>query len=270
MMKTKTSPANHKKNWTDEELAYLKEQWGTTPIIKIANYLNRTTTSIQRKACRLGLGNFLNNGEYITFRQLLKALQLNECNSSAKIAWIKPRNFPIKYKKVNTTSFEIVYIKDFWIWAEQNQDTLDFSKLEPLILGEEPEWVDKKRKSDSTKANTIKTSDWTDYEDNQLINLVKEYRYTTKELSNILHRTESAILTRLRNLNIKYRPIPEDKHKKWTKEEDEILIKAIQTETNWISIAKLIPNHSEKAIKSKAYLMFKTQKLNKIKKLLSD
>lgn len=268
-METKTYLLNHNKRWTDEEIHILQELWGTKSISYIAKKLNRTPVSVHRKAERLKLGAFLDNGDYISYKQLLEVLGFTY-NTPHKLAWVRDRNFPVKEKKVNNSYRKVVYLNEFWQWAEKNQDALDFSKLEYLILGKEPDWVDKKRKSDSTKANTIKTSDWTDYEDNQLINLVKEYRYTTKELSNILHRTESAILTRLRNLNIKYRPIPEDKHKKWTKEEDEILIKAIQTETNWISIAKLIPNHSEKAIKSKAYLMFKTQKLNKIKKLLSD
>lgn len=270
MMKTKTFPANHKKNWTDRELNYLKEYWGEVSIKSIANNLKRTAVSVQRKANRLGLGNFLDNGDYITFRQLLRALQINECNSSDKIAWTKSRNFPIKHKKVNTTSFEIVYLKDFWQWAEQNQDVLDFSKLEPLLLGKEPDWVAKKRTSDSIKANKIKTNLWTEYEDNQLINLVKEYKYTTKELSNILHRTESAIRKRLENLNCKYRPLPEPKHNNWTDEEVNILIKALKEETNWIAIKQLIPNHSEKAIKSKCYIMFNTQKLINIKKLLSE
>ena len=178
--------------------------------------------------------------------------------------------FTCKLRQKRKTYRKIVYLNEFWQWAEKNQDALDFSKLEYLILGKEPEWVFKKRKSDSIKTNTAKTTAWTEYEDNQLINLVKEYRYTIKELSYILHRTESAIQKRLENLGCLYRPIPEPKHNDWTDEEVDILLKALKEETNWTAIKQLIPNHSEKAIKGKCYMMFKTQKLNNIKKLLSE
>ena len=267
-METKTYLLNHNKRWTDEEIHILQELWGTKSISYIAKKLNRTPVSVHRKAERLKLGAFLNNGDYISYKQLLEVLGFTY-NTPHKLAWVKDRNFPVKEKKVNNSYRKIVYLNEFWQWAEKNQDALDFSKLEYLILGKEPDWVAKKRKSDSIKTNTIKTTAWTEYEDNQLINLVKEYKHTIKELSNILHRTESAIQKRLENLGCLYRPIPEPKHNNWTDEEVSILLKALKEETNWIAIKQLIPNHSEKGIKGKCYIIFKTQKLNNIKKLLS-
>lgn len=257
------------KRWTNDEIEYLKESWGTIPISKIATTLSRTKLSVHRKAERLKLGAFLDNGDYISYKQLLEVLGFTY-NSPYKLAWVRDRNFPVKEKKVNNSYRKIVYLNEFWQWAEKNQDVLDFSKLEYLILGKEPEWVAKKRNSDFIRTNDIKTSLWTEYEDNQLINLVKEYKYTTKQLSNILHRTESAIKKRLENLNCKYRPIPEPKHNNWTNTEVFILLKALKEETNWTAIKHLIPNHSERGIKGKCYIMFKTQKLNNIKKLLSE
>lgn len=258
------------KHWTEEELFFLKENWGTMPMPKIAKRLNRTPTAIQRKVCRLHLGNFLNNGDYITFNQLLKALGKNCSNPIHRMLWVTERNFPIQTKQVNNKSYNVVKIEDFWKWCEHNQDILDLTKLEPLMLGPEPEWLENKRKSDFIKNKYNKNTPWTDYEDNQLINTVKEYKYTTKELANILHRTEASIHWRLRKLNCKYRPLMESTANKWTDGETALLLTLLKTETNWVVIFKQFPNHSEKAVKSKAYTMFKTQDLNKIKQLLSE
>ena len=98
--------------------------------------------------------------------------------------------------------------------------------------------------------------------------MVKEYKYTTKELANTLHRTEASIHWRLRKLNCKYRPLMESTANKWTDSETTLLLTLLKTETNWVVISKQFPNHSEKAVKSKVYTMFKTQDLKKIKQLL--
>ena len=55
---------------------------------------------------------------------------------------------------------------------------------------------------------------------------------------------------------------------KWTDGETALLLTLLKTETKWVVISKQFPNHSEKAVKSKAYTMFKTQNLNEIKQLL--
>lgn len=254
--------------WTDKETEYLRESWGTVDISRIAKKLNRTEIAILRKAERLKLGAFLNSGEYITFNQLLKALHLDQRNTSEKIAWVKNRNFPVKKKKVVNAYFNIVYLDDFWKWAEHNQDMLDFSKLDELVLGKEPEWVKCKRNSDAIRTNTIRTSLWTEYEDNKLINLLKTYRYSYKDLSKILGRTEDAIKTRILKLRLKYRPLKMDNHTKWTEEEINILISALHTESNYEAIGHKLPRRSVKAIKSRVALMYGTCKLNEVKNIL--
>ena len=259
-----------RRRWTDEEVYFLKENWGSLSVPKIAEKLNRTEISVFRKVSRLKLGTFLESGDYITFRQLLNALHIDYNNHPQRTSWITNRGFPLKTKKVNTKSFYIVSISEFWKWAEHNQDVLDFSKLEELTLGKEPEWVKNKRKSDSIRANSVKTSLWTDYEDVQLINLLKTYKYTYADLSRILNRTEDAVKTRILKLGIKYRPLKMDNHNKWTNEELTIFISSLQTDTNYEAISFKLPNRSVKALKSKAYLLYGTQKLNEVKEILMN
>ena len=252
------------KPWTTEEISFLQDSWGTKPIDSIAKQLNRSPISIQRKANRLNLGAWLDSGDYITLNQLWKTLGLGNGNGYRKISWIEKRAFPIKYKRSTKRRTQIVFIKDFWKWAEDNLDILDLSKLEPLSLGEEPKWVDSKRINDRMKHIQVQNTSWTTYEDNKLLDMLKSYRYTTKQIANYLHRTEQAVLQRINKLNVPYRPIPESKHNKWTDEEVTILKDKLLQGYNYVHITEYIPNHSEKAIKSKVYQMYGTQDLRKI------
>ena len=54
------------KNWTKQEEEYLTENWGTLSVARIAKNLGRTENAIIVRKCRLGLGAFLDNGEYVT------------------------------------------------------------------------------------------------------------------------------------------------------------------------------------------------------------
>ena len=58
------------RTWTKEEINYLRDKYGQTPIKQIAKNLNRTPSAIRNKVTKLGLGSFLENGDYITFNQL--------------------------------------------------------------------------------------------------------------------------------------------------------------------------------------------------------
>lgn len=254
--------------WTEEDVIYLQERWGVKPVPYIAKHLNKSIIAIRSMANRLGLGPWLTSGDYITLNQLWKTLGLGNGNNYRQISWIQNRDFPVIYKKVNTKTYQVVYIKDFWNWAKYNQDILDLSKLEPLSLGKEPKWVETKRLQDRQKNIYITRDNWTTYEDNKLIDMLKSYRYTTNQIATTLHRTEQAVTQRINSLGIKYRPLPEDKHNKWSDDEISLLIELLNTCSHYTLISNKIPNHSEKAIKSKVYKMFGTQDLQKVKKLL--
>ena len=52
----------HRKKWSNEDLDYLKEHWGITPIKNMAKNLRRSENGIVVKARRLKLGAFLDSG----------------------------------------------------------------------------------------------------------------------------------------------------------------------------------------------------------------
>ncbi|NGT65557.1 hypothetical protein [Clostridium perfringens] len=206
--------------WTEEDINYLREKWGLVSVDVIAQKLNRTVISVRKKASYLKLGKWIDNIQYIKFRELIMALGYSESGYCYLKKKFKLLNFPMMSKKVSKMKVEVVDIEEFWKWAEKNKSELNFANFNEGVLGKEPNWVKEKRKSDQinpAKVNVKKR--WTKEEDNLLIAKVKSNTYTYKMISEDLFRTESAIKRRLMDLNVPYRPIPEG-WKPWSEEEE--------------------------------------------------
>ena len=214
--------AHHHRPWTEEEEEFLAENWGMFSMEHIAKKLNRTPHAIQIRAVKLGLGPFLESGDYITLNQLLLQLRGYNGRTYTVKQWIE-KGLPVKTKKVKSSSFKVVNLDDFWKWAEKNRTLIDFSMLEENALGKEPQWLKDQRKAD-IKMKKFKRGPWTKAEDKRLINLLREFRWTYREISEKLNRTEGAIKRRMLDLGLKERPVRMSNHNPWTKEEEEIVI----------------------------------------------
>ena len=239
------------KPWSTSELDYLAEKWSVVSIPTIANHLGRSVNAVKLRAYHDRLGSQLHSGEYITFNQLVVAV--GKWHSQLKATWI-PKGLPIKYKKQITKSFRIIYIKDFWEWAEHHKDLLEFSTFEPLALGEEPEWVKEKRKADFYAAKYIKTP-WTAAQDARLIYMLNAYRYGYREISADLRRTEGAIKRRFHDLNLKQRPIKADNHTLWTNAEVRTLVDMRAKGYGYENIAEKLGTRSALAVRGKVERM---------------
>lgn len=257
------------KNWTIEEKEYLEDNWGLKSVPTIAKNLNRSIDAVVVMKNRIGLGSFLDSGEYITFNQLKLALNINGGSGYKNISWVKNRNFPIKTKKVLNNSFQVVYLEDFWKWAEQYQTFIDWFKVEKNILGKEPEWVDQQRKISYKTKRIIKMTPWTNIEDEYLKSLISEYKYSYKEIAEKLSRTEGAIIRRCQDLNIKGRPIKADNHIKWTYEELIKLRELLLNRTSYELMSKEI-GRGTKAIRGTVYRLYGTENIDKAARMLGN
>lgn len=258
------------KNWTIKEKSYLIDNWGTVSVPTLCKKLKRSENAIMVMKNRLDLGPFLECGDYISWNQLQIALGLGLSGSGYKItSWIRNRNFPLHIKRVNNNSFKIVYIEEFWKWAKDNRDFLDFSKFEENVLGEEPEWVKVKRRIDFEKNRKYVRTPWTAAEDSKLIFLLKQYKYTYDELSKILRRTNGAIQRRICDLGLKDRPVKADNHIKWTDADFELLGKLIKSGYGYDLIAESI-GKSCKAVRGRVYSMYLTENLDMVRKYIGD
>mgnify|MGYP000919100084 CR=1 FL=1 len=258
------------RNWTADEIDYLESNWGTVSIPCICQKLNRSENAIIVRARRLGLGAFLDNGDYVTFNQLRLALGITGGGRYMLTSWIKNRNFPVKNKLCNKNRFRIVYLHDFWKWAYENQAFLDFSRFKKYALGEEPDWVQQKRSRDFQKAITYKNTPWTKQEDDRLKHLLSLQKYSYTEISKMLMRTVGAIQKRCSDLKIKERPVKADNHNLWTEQQINTLSSLIKSGYNYEAIHNQIPDKSVKAIRGFIYRFYVTESLDKVRAYICD
>lgn len=205
------------RTWTKEEKNYLENKWGTVSVSYIARKLGRTENSVLCKAQRMKLGSRMLANDDMTFNELLKALGQQGSYSWLRDKYINKYGLPVKKRG----KYLKIKIDDFWKWAEQHKQILNFCHFEENMLGKEPEWVKEKRKADLKNPRKVNNNrPWSKEDDALLIQKTKSCRYTYKDLSKELHRTENAIKRRLYDLGVPYRPVPMDTHVKWTDEEN--------------------------------------------------
>lgn len=131
--------------WTDEELDYLIDNYGSFSIPGLAKKLNRSIDSIINKRNELDLGPFLEASGYMTLHVLYKALGISTGDSYRYTAWVENRDLPVVGKRVKDSVYQVIRIDHFWKWAYKNRSYLDFSNFKRYALGAEPDWVDKKK-----------------------------------------------------------------------------------------------------------------------------
>lgn len=257
------------RNWSQEDKQYLSDNWGALSMPTLMEKLNRSKNSIEVMKNRLKLGAFLENGEYVTLNQLLQAIGYSSSYSSSNAVWIRRRGFPVKYRRVNQNRFKVVYIEDFWIWAEKNQALLNFSHFEENALGKEPDWVKVKRKNDFEHRRKVKTDPWTPAEDEKLKRLLKQQKYTYLELSKIFGRTSGAIQRRCCDLKIMDRPVKADNHIEWTTEELQLLTSMIKQGYRYPAMSDAI-GKSDKAIRGIVFRYYLTENLDKVRDYIGN
>ena len=239
----------------------------------IAKHLDRTVNAVKVHVVRLGLGAVLANGDYVTFNQLMLTLTDNSQSYSYQMkSWVENRGLPVHTQRVDQCTWRVVYLDEFWAWAEQHRSFIDFSKLEPLALGKEPDWVPEQRRKDFQAFALQRKDPWTPDEDNQLIRLLKLHKYGYAELSEKLRRSEGAIVRRCRDLGLMERPVRADNHganAAWTDAHFQGLADGIRHGDSYPAIGKKI-GKSEKAIRGKVYFTYLTEDADKVRAMLGN
>lgn len=258
------------RNWTKEEKDYLAEHWGQFSVPSLCKRLNRSRNAIMVMAHKLNLGSFFDAAEYVTMHQLVLAIGYGASDGYKNKSWIENRGFPVRYKKHTEKVVKVVYLDDFWEWAEKNQSFLDFSNFEKDALGLEPEWADEKRKRDKLNLKENIKTPWTVQEDAYLKDLLKAQRFTYPEISKRLRRTEGAIQRRICDLELKERPVKADNHVLWTNEQIAVIGEAVKQGCNYEAIHKKVPDKSVKAIRGLMYRFYVTENLDKVRSYIGD
>lgn len=223
--------------WTREEVEYLEDRWGVASIKAISKNLGRSINAVKLKAQRIGLGDARYHFDGITLNQLMTAL---DKSYSSSVSWIKKYGLPVKTKIfANEHRVKVISYSEFWKWAEQHKELLNFSKMEVGILGSEPEWMVEKRRADMMRSQKTKRAEkWTVREDQLLRQMVSQKGMTYPKLASFFNRSESAIKRRLHDLEIKLRPERLNNHIKYTLEDVRKLIDMAQSGYSYETIAQ--------------------------------
>lgn len=268
-MRRKLTGWKHKP-WTEEEETYLSENWGHMPVPSLCKYLNRSKNAIMVRVHRLGLPPFLESGEYITLNQLVIAVTGSKASYSYKLkSWIENRGLPVHNKRNSKCTWRVVYLDEFWKWAEKNRSFIDFSKMEPMILGKEPDWVAEQRRQDFMSNANYRKDPWTPQEDARLKEYLRQFRYGYAELARMLGRSAGAIQRRICDLGLKERPVKADNHKSWEEWHFQTLADMIRAGYSYGAIGEVL-GKSEKAIRGRVYDFYRTENADKVRAMLGD
>lgn len=257
-----------KRPWTVEEEELLETLWGTISFDAMSKRLGRSVTAIKVRASRLNLGPFLLGSDYITFNQLSIALGRGTVSSYMLTSWVQNRGFPVHTKRRDKVSIRVVYLDEFWKWAEQNRSRIDFSNMEENVLGKEPDWVKEQRRHDYQRGRLCKTTPWTTTEDTRLAWMVKDGKSTYLDISRELRRNCGAIKKRLRILGIDGRPVKPELTA-WTDEQYGMFAEMIQEGCSYPAMAEVL-GRSEKALRGRAYDVYRTESLDKLGVLIGN
>ena len=256
------------RNWTEQETEYLCDNWGKLAVPTLCERLNRSQTAILLRVQRIGLPAFLESGDYITLNQLIAAVTGSDRSYSYKTtSWVKHRGLPVHSKRNNKCSFKIVYVDEFWRWAEKNRSFIDFWKMQPLILGKEPPWVADQRRKDFAAFSMQRKDPWTTLDDQRLTHLLKQHKYGYAQLSEQLQRSAGAIQRRCADLGLKERPVKADNHNPWSDTDFQILADGIRSGASYPEISLLV-GRSEKALRGRIYETYRTEVPDKVRSMI--
>lgn len=182
-----------RRNWTVEEIEFIKENLGYMKVSTIAKKLERTEASVTVKMKRLGFSNTKSFCGQLTMHELATLLKVD--GKSVKL-WIENHGLPFTKRATRATKkFYFINPVDFWQWAYDNKDRIDFSKIERQCIIPEPDWVEQERLTQKE----IIYKHWTTNEITVMLNLIKGGK-TFRDIGENLNRSPISIRRKYQRL----------------------------------------------------------------------
>lgn len=200
-------PKNNQRVWDESDKQLLREMWGEgLPLSYIARKLGRSEKTCVNRAYQMGLPPYTEIGTFILVKHICKAIMPGTTSYRHYMLRWKAAGLPVRKMKTLNYAFWVTTLEDFWKWAKTHQDLLNFSRLEPLSLGKEPDWVAKKRKEDTNKRPPQRP--WSEYETAKVERLVRTGRTDYEALAAEFGRSRQSVekkAMRIRERNRKRR-----------------------------------------------------------------
>lgn len=208
------------KKWTQEEIDYLTEKWGTVKINSIATKLNRSEKAIILKAKKLKLGGCYQASGKLSANQVAKILNIDP--HTITDYWISKCKLKATKKVLMQQECYFIDLETLMKWLKTNEDKWDSRRVEIYALGTEPKWLKEKRKKDQDMPER-RFHKWTKKEDDMLIsyiNVGKKHR----EIAEIINRSKDSVTRRVSRLKAQ-KLLYKNAYVPWTEKEDKMLLK---------------------------------------------
>lgn len=113
-----------RREWTEQEIIYLKSRYLKQPVSVTAKKLNRTEYSVKRKAIKIGLKHYCT--DYLSAKLLAKCFVVD---TTVPIRWIEKLGLPAKKVVCETQTRYLIDPDDFWKWAEEYKDKINWTNF---------------------------------------------------------------------------------------------------------------------------------------------
>lgn len=213
-------------------------------------WLGRTKIAVRNKAMALGLGQQIYGGG-----ETLSIKMINNAFGKVTVSHItadrmEKTGLKVKRFKFGRVNRYCVRIDDFWAWLKLNQGYYPVTKLEPLALGPEPDWVEAARRAGRAYPILNAGKPWTQHDDMLLLSMVRNRR-PIGEICAALKRTENAVRSHAAGdwrIDLSY--AAHTQRRPWTDEEKRQLIEMAQAGRCSMDIAVRL-DRSERMVRLK-------------------
>ena len=177
--------------WSDNDVEYLKENWGSKTVPIMSKFLKRTPYAVRRKAVKMELG-----GRKINYT-LNEVGILLDIDAKAVKRWGE-KGLIITRAKTDAKIYSIK-LEDLEEFLKNYKGYWDSRKMKYSLWITEPDWFKQKKKEDQD----IPKKHFHRWDDSQDIKLVELFfkGIEPKEIGEIIGRSETTIKQRLRIIN---------------------------------------------------------------------
>ena len=174
-----------RKDWSDNEIEYLRENIGKIKVDTIAQHLNRSRNSVILKMKRLGIRNTREQYGRLTAGELAGLLHVD---GGTVRNWIDNHGLPSMRRTTDSSKrFRFIVNESFWKWAYENKEKIHFASIEKHSIPPEPDWVEELRKHHPTYQNKAYNK-WT-LEEERCLYKLRSSGMRFKEISKQMNRS---------------------------------------------------------------------------------
>lgn len=179
-----------RREWTEHEEKYMKRYYLNQPSEVTAKKLDRTIYSVRRKAAIMGLNHYTDQLNAKTIAGCFN------CDFSVVLKWIE--KYGLHARKVickNQTRYS-VSPGDFWQWAENHKELINWARYEQKSIIPEPEWVREEVKNYKTPMSRQKYTE----EEKEKIRFLLRKGMNYREISEEIGRSYYSVVHAGRNV----------------------------------------------------------------------